>query len=329
MKRMIPVCALFLALIALLTSCGQSISELTQTETAVKEKEAMTETNEKNIYQTSDPAEDGELNLLMIGSSFCYYYVEELHGMLKAAGIRANVCNVYYSGCPLEKHWTWWKMREAHYQYFITNDGGRTKTADRSLEWCLQQKNWDVISLQESTSRIFTPGAEKHLETSRRWRTDLWKYLKEQFPKSRYLWHQPWSGQVGTNHNGVVMANAEQQQYNADQIRAYAVAVCEELGLERVNSGEAWQIARRERGYDNLCARLGVGENHAGDNSHDGDVGGGQYLNACVWFEILTGQSCIGNTYRPDYRRDGEKYPLSEELIQMLQECAHKAVEAR
>ncbi|MBQ3075066.1 MAG: DUF4886 domain-containing protein, partial [Clostridia bacterium] len=143
MKRMIPVCALFLALIALLTSCGQSISELTQTETAVKEKEAMTETNEKNIYQTSDPAEDGELNLLMIGSSFCYYYVEELHGMLKAAGIRANVCNVYYSGCPLEKHWTWWKMREAHYQYFITNDGGRTKTADRSLEWCLQQKNWD------------------------------------------------------------------------------------------------------------------------------------------------------------------------------------------
>ena len=55
------------------------------------------------------------------------------------------------------------------------------------------------------------------------------------------------------------------------------------------------------------------------DTSHDGDLGGGQYLNACVWFEMLTGQSCIGNTYRPDYE-------LSEEKIAILQQAAHKAV---
>ena len=35
-----------------------------------------------------------KLNLLMIGSSFCYYYVEELFGMLEAVGIPANICNV-------------------------------------------------------------------------------------------------------------------------------------------------------------------------------------------------------------------------------------------
>ena len=52
----------------------------------------------KDIYQKSDPAEDDVLNLLMIGSSFCYYYVEELYGMLDAVGIKANICNVYYSG---------------------------------------------------------------------------------------------------------------------------------------------------------------------------------------------------------------------------------------
>ena len=281
----------------------------------------------KNIYQKSDPAQDDTMNILMIGSSYCYYYVEELYGLLKAAGIKANVCNVYYSGCPLEKHWAWWKTGEAHYEYFITNEDGRVKTADTNLQWCLQQQNWDVISLQESTSKIFTPGAATHLETTKLWRTELWGYLKEQFPMSRYLWHQPWTYQVGVHYNGYVMESFEQQQRNADQIKEFAVAVCKELELERVNTGEAWQIVRKDYGYDKLCARLGKGSNHEGDNSHDGDWGGGQYLNACVWFEVITGQSCVGNSYRPDYRYDGLEFPLSEDLVANLQAAAHKAVE--
>ena len=75
----------------------------------------------------------------------------------------------------------------------------------------------------------------------------------------------------------------------------------------------------RDGGYDNLCARLGT-EGNLGDFCHDGDVGGGQYLNACVWFEMISGQSCIGNSFRPDYE-------LSEELILTLQNAAHQAVE--
>lgn len=47
------------------------------------------------------------MNILMIGNSGCHYYVEELYGMLEAAGTQANVCNVYYDGCKLEQHWKW------------------------------------------------------------------------------------------------------------------------------------------------------------------------------------------------------------------------------
>ena len=54
----------------------------------------------KNIYQKPDPSQDDTLNILMIGNSLCYYYVEELYGMLKAAGIKANVCNVYQFDKP-------------------------------------------------------------------------------------------------------------------------------------------------------------------------------------------------------------------------------------
>jgi hypothetical protein len=82
----------------------------------------------------------------------------------------------------------------------------------------------------------------------------------------------------------------------------------------------------REGGYDNLCARIGKGQNNEGDYYHDGDWGGGQYLTACVWFECLTGQSCIGNTYRPEYTAAGQDLSLSEDLVQSLQEAAHAAV---
>jgi hypothetical protein len=38
-----------------------------------------------------------------------------------------------------------------------------------------------------------------------------------------------------------------------------------------------------------------------------------------VWFEILTGQSPVGNTYVPSY-------DLSKEKIEILQKIAHEAV---
>jgi hypothetical protein len=38
-----------------------------------------------------------------------------------------------------------------------------------------------------------------------------------------------------------------------------------------------------------------------------------------VWYEVLTGNSCIGNTWRPNYE-------LSEERIAALQQAAHEAV---
>ena len=80
----------------------------------------------------------------------------------------------------------------------------------------------------------------------------------------------------------------------------------------------AWQLARAdERIGDVLCDRASDG----GDGTHDGDIGGGQYLNACVWYEVLLRKSCIGNTFRPSYA-------LSEEKILVLQQIAHQAVAA-
>ena len=46
--------------------------------------------------------------VLMVGNSFCYYYVEELYGIAKAAGHEDFVvANLYESGCLVSEHWMW------------------------------------------------------------------------------------------------------------------------------------------------------------------------------------------------------------------------------
>lgn len=309
-KRFLAIVAFCLALCTLMSACAPAASNTPET----------TE-GKSNIMQKEDPAKDDTFNLLMIGNSFCYYFTEELFGLAKAAGIKLRVCNLYASGCTLEQHWTWWKGNMANYESFtVIDENGTQKVEGISLEYCLKQYNWDAISLQEASGCVRTTSADMMIATRETYLRDLWTYIKEQFPQSRHLWQQSWSYQIGFDNFGYRVADVKEQKGYADRMRTAALEICKTYELERVNTGEAWEIVR-DGGYDNMCARLAI-NNGEGDYYHDGDIGGGQYLNACVWFEILTGQSCVGNTFRPTYQ-------LSEDLIEKFQNAAHQAVASR
>lgn len=233
-----------------------------------------------------------------------------------------RVCNVYYSGCPLEKHWTWWQNGEAHYEFFVIDDNGKQAFQDVDLKFCMEQYNWDAITLMENSKLTRKDSGKDAFADNEKYIADLFGYFREQYPQTRILWHHAWVYQVGydqTEVNGYKVDTVEEQTGFAERRKEFALCVTEKFGVDRVPGGDAWQIVRTKYGYDNMCARMGS-NNNLGDYSHDGDIGGGQYLNACVWFETLTGQSCIGNTWRPNYR-------LSEDLINMFQQAAHEAVE--
>ena len=274
------------------------------------------------------PVEDDVIELLMIGNSFCSYYVQELAAMAAADGIQMRVCNVYYSGCRMDQHYNWWLAGEAPYQFYETTAGkDRIGTPNVSLEWCLAQGEWDFISLQ--TARHLTYDMDVEIERNKPYMDTLVGYLREQFPNAKLAWHQTWTYEIGTASNGVE-TDAASQLANHERILNYSLHACEEYDLIRVNTGDAWKVLRDE-GYRKLCYRLGkkVGDapNHTGDNYHDGDIGGGQYLNACVWYEVLTGNSCLGNTYRPVYTYNGVEYPLESDMTyERLQEVAHQVV---
>ena len=103
-------------------------------------------------------------------------------------------------------------------------------------------------------------------------------------------------------------------------------ALCEENEVDVIPALEAWESViadptspfyDAELGYT-LRAMASTGTVY-GDWTHDGDVGGGQYLNACIVFEVITKRSCVGNTFVPDYS-------LRSGTWKDLQELAHKTV---
>ena len=136
---------------------------------------------------------------------------------------------------------------------------------------------------------------------------NLFDHFESLHPDAKLYWHNTWAYQVGYSEKIATPADQILRQNNINDV---SQLVADRNSVDQIPAGQAWAIARRTVG-DDLCKS---------DMLHDGDVGGGQYLNACIWFEVLTGKSCIGNTWRPtDYR-------LDEEKIIGLQKAAHQAV---
>ena len=290
--------------------------------------------------------------------------MEELYGLLMAnpdpnrGYDNVEIVNVYYSGCSLSKHHEWWVNDEAHYQVFRTNANGRKELTPSTgsawrLEDALQLGRWDFISLQGASSENNYSDAttEENVAKMIPLATPLLARFHEVHPEAQLLWHRTWAFEVGRKSGSTTYTEDLLVRYDAG-MQAVCDWMCEEFDkdkpydLQIVNSGVAWRLAREANALletplipveGGLCARLGVrNENtypyytdnkNAGDGYHDGDIGGAQFLNACVWYEKLTGQSVLDNPYKPTTTK-GEfevsgKYTLSDEFADLLRTAAH------
>ena len=172
----------------------------------------------------------------------------------------------------------------------------------------------------------------------------LYDLFRTRFPNAKYHWQQNWAHELRQCPEGKGMNSLEDQIARADDFRTIAKEVCEEYGFVNVPLGDAWLPVRHEpmfyeRGEGDYPVRslhtrvlnskfVSAPSVSNTDLSHDGDIGGGQYLNACVWFEIATHKSILGNTFRPSYTHEptGNIYQFTEEKIAVLQNAAHNAV---
>lgn len=277
-----------------------------------------TEDQFKDAVFNEDPKEDDTVNILMTAASFSHYYTDELYGLFAAAGIKARVCNLMKSSTGIAAFYEYWKNGERAFSLIIHDENGRQEIGSVALEDAIQYYNWDVISLQEGSFRFRKLNPEEVLSSNRQAHTELIGFFRQKLPLAQVYTQQIWSYEIGFDRDGYQVNTVEEQMAFEGRVKEYTDAFCEEFDLNVIPSGEAWKIARKSEIVGNLCRRLSVNLGE-GDYYHDGDIGGGQYLNACVWFEMLTGQSCVGNTFRPEYE-------LSEEVIAVLQNAAHEAV---
>ena len=309
----------------------------------------------EGVEDLKNPGEDGVLNLLMVGNSFCYYYVEELYGLLMEnlpEGItEVQIYNLYRSGCELHMHLAWWKENSCGdgYQLFRTNAEGRhnlTPNKDATLEMALAQENWDYISLHEaSTAHDYTDHTQLDAIKQRitKLTEPLFGRMHELYPSAQLLWQRTWTYEVGLVRNGRTYTEEVCHKYNIgiQEVADYMdEAFCQDkpYDLQIVNTGVAWMAARELNEtrdllpYGGLCARIGktgFGDHreNAGDGYHDGDIGGGQLLNAYIWYMTLTGDRDLSdNLYMPT-ENNLAGYTLDADLAAMVKEAAQMVMQ--
>lgn len=298
------------------------------------------------------PQDDNTLRILMGGNSFAYYYVEELYGLLmenRPEGVEeVEVYNIYYSGRGFYKHWQLWSTQaDGDYHLFKTDKNGRRELqpiGGWTLEEVLAMENWDYIGLQGTNSGVGSYADsttwDAYCADLAIYAEELFGYIHEMFPYTQLLWHRTWAQEVGRiTDSGFTYTEEYNERYDPGMqyICDYMTETFDQdkpYDLIQVNSGAAWKEARKlnaeliaeggeEAGllpYGGLCAMLarntyGDKRPGSGDGQHDGDIGGGQLINAYMWYMTITGDADLtDNNYKPDYE-------MSNELWNMLKQA--------
>ena len=200
-SNFLKLTALLLLLVMTLTACGTPANEPSGDNQTSEEPTTEADTS-NDIYIER---EDKEVkNILMIGNSFCYYYVEELCGIASADGYELTVANLYKSGAKAYEHLDSLKNDTRIATFFVTNSKERRQiaklTTKETLEYAEKKLKgeWDVISLQgNSDSYSLIGDMESAMQTSQAPVKELYDYIKENNPSATLYWHQTWSYEIG------------------------------------------------------------------------------------------------------------------------------------
>ena len=256
--------------------------------------------------QMSVNVEQAPLRILAIGNSFSQDAVEQyLWNLLDAAGIEAIVANMYIGGCSLEKHWSNAQNNSDSYEYRKVVGGDRTNKDGTSLSTAIKDERWDFISLQQVS------GLSGQYETYKPYLQNMIDYVRSLSTNKhmKLMFHQTWAYSSDSNH-------ADFPKYDKDQMTMYNAIIAasgeafkEHKALEvLLPAGTAIQNARTSY----------LGDTFNRDGYHL-ETTYGRYTAACTWFEAITGQSVVGNTYVP-----GTLDALSAAIAQ---NAAHLAVQ--
>jgi hypothetical protein len=286
--------------------------------------------------EDAKPGAGKTVRLLTIGNSFSGNATKYLGDLAKADGNTLIHRPIIVGGAPLELHAGKMQANEKDPQ-----DKAGLYTNGRSMKQELQADKWNFVTIQQASIK------SHDLATYQPFANQLRDYIKLHASQAELLLHQTWEYRVDdprfTKPSGKPGEPKTQEEMYRMLSAAYA-NVAAQLGVRRLPVGDAFHIVdtdpkwayRVPAPFDpkSLKAPALPDQTHSlhtgwqwkaqkdgsktlGMDGHHANVAG-QYLGACVWYEVLFGADVTGNKYVPK--------ELDADFARFLRETAHRAV---
>ncbi len=282
------------------------------------------------------PAADGEksaktVRLLTVGNSFSRNATRHLEELAEAGGHKLIHVPAIIGGASFTTH----LERYAVHEEDATQGTYGNK---RGLKEILKSEPWDYITIQQASLR------SHNVETYRPSARELYDIIKAGAPNSEVLMHQTWAYRVDDPRFKAAQPKpgepTTREQMYQGLTNAYHT-IARELGIRVIPTGDAFHLAdsdpkwgyKPDTTFDFKAAKkpalpdqlhsLHVGfrwrDNSISIDGHHANQAG-EYLGGCVWYEVLFGESVVGNPFVPP--------GMDPAYARFLQETAHKAVAA-
>ena len=264
------------------------------------------------------PAKSRTVRLLTVGNSFSQNATHYLGDLAKAAGDTLILRGANVGGASMELHWS---KAEA----FEKNPADKLGhyTAGKSLKDALTAEHWDFITIQQASLK------SHDIATYRPFAKQLSDYIRRHAPDAALLLHETWEYRCDDSRFSPTAPKPgeprTQDEMYAGLSSAYAT-IAKELGVRLLPVGDAFHIANRDpqwgfrvssQPFDSKRAQpgelpeqahsLNVGWNWKKQtdgtmklsmDGHHANVAG-EYLGACVWYEVLFGKNVENNSFVP------------------------------
>jgi hypothetical protein len=280
-------------------------------------------------------AEPKTVKLMTIGNSFSANATKHLDGLAKAGGHKLIHNPLVIGGASFQVHADKAQLHEKE----PDNKAG-LYTSGRGLKENLKLDQWDYVTIQQASIK------SHDFSTYQPWAGWLRDYIKQHAPNAKLLVHQTWAYRMDdprfTKPSGKPGEPKTQEEMYRGLTDAYT-KITTEFGARMLPVGNAFYAAdtdpkwgfKPDTAFDSKKAKkselpnqthsLHVGwkwttkndKTTLGMDGHHANMAG-EYLGGCVWYEVLFGESAVGNSYVPK--------GLDPEFARFLQETAHRAV---
>ena len=273
------------------------------------------------------------VKLLTIGNSFSANATHYLGDLAKAGGHTLIHQPLVIGGASFQVHTEKAQKHEAY-----PKDKAGLYTSGRGLKENLELQKWDYVTIQQSSIK------SHDFATYQPYAGWLRDYITKHAPQAKLLVHETWEYRKD-DPRFIKSGEPQSQEEMYTGLRAAYDKIAAEFNARIIPTGDAFHLAdtdptwayQTDTTFDPKAAKqpelpnqthsLHVGWRWAkpktggpvalGMDGHHANMAG-EYLGACVWYEVLFGESAVGSTFMPK--------GLDPKDARFLQETAHRAV---